>query len=91
MLGKTVFLLAFGFFTLMNGLLLVGGGLAVLPLLLTQANLGHFLACGVMAALWVYPSKQLRDAFPSWCEGVVILCFWSFFLSVSLFADAHAL
>lgn len=33
----------------------------------------------VVAALWVYPMKQLRDAFPSWCEGVLTLCFWSLF------------
>src|SRR5688572_32712362 len=53
LLGKTVFLLAFSFFLLMNGLLLAAGGLAVLPLLLTQANLFHFLAAGVMAVLWL--------------------------------------
>lgn len=35
----------------------------------------------VVAALWVYPMKQLRDAFPSWCEGVLTLCFWSLFWS----------
>ncbi len=33
----------------------------------------------IMAALWVWPMKQLRDAFPSWVEGVVTLCFWSLF------------
>ncbi len=53
LLGKTVFLLSFGFFSLMNGLLLVGGGRAALPLLLTQTNLFHLLACSVMATLWL--------------------------------------
>jgi serine/threonine-protein kinase len=52
LLGKTVFLLAFGFFTVINGLLVAGGGLGVLPSLLTQANVLHFLAALVMAALW---------------------------------------
>lgn len=33
----------------------------------------------VMAALWVWPMKQLRDAFPNWCEGVITICFWSLF------------
>ncbi len=38
----------------------------------------------VVAALWVYPMKQLRDAFPSWCEGVVTLCFWSLFWNTTI-------
>ncbi len=33
----------------------------------------------VVAALWVYPAGQLRGALPSWCEGVITLCFWSLF------------
>lgn len=33
----------------------------------------------VMAALWVWPLKVFRDAFPNWCEGVITLCFWSLF------------
>ncbi len=33
----------------------------------------------IMAALWVWPLKTFRDAFPSWVEGVVTLCFWSLF------------
>jgi hypothetical protein len=31
----------------------------------------------IVAALWVWPIKQLRDAFPSWVEGVLTVCFWS--------------
>jgi hypothetical protein len=38
----------------------------------------------VVAALWVYPMKQLRDAFPSWLEGVVCLCFWALFWNTSV-------
>lgn len=38
----------------------------------------------VVAALWVYPSKQLRDAFPSWCEGVLTICFWSLFWNTTI-------
>lgn len=33
----------------------------------------------IMAALWVWPQKQFRDAFPSWVDGVITLCFWSLF------------
>jgi hypothetical protein len=41
----------------------------------------YYLWCvgPVIAALWVYPMKQLRDAFPSWIEGVITICFWSLF------------
>jgi serine/threonine protein kinase len=52
LLGKTVFLLAFGFFVVMNGMLIAGGGFGILPLLVTQANVMHFLAASVMGALW---------------------------------------
>ncbi len=38
----------------------------------------------IMAALWVYPSKQLRDAFPSWIEGVVSVCMWSLFWNTTI-------
>lgn len=38
----------------------------------------------VMAALWVYPSKQLRDSFPSWIEGVVSICFWNMFWNTTI-------
>lgn len=38
----------------------------------------------VVAALWVYPAAQLRGALPSWCEGVVTLCFWSLFWNTTV-------
>jgi hypothetical protein len=53
LLGKTVFLLAFGFFAVINGMLIVGGGVGILPSLVTQANVMHFLSASVMGALWV--------------------------------------
>lgn len=43
-----------------------------------------FFVGPVMAALWVWPMKFLRDAFPSWCEGVITLCFWSLFWSTTI-------
>ena len=52
LLGKTMFLLAFSFFGVMNLVLIAGGGVGVVPTLLTQANVMHFLSAGVMAALW---------------------------------------
>jgi hypothetical protein len=51
LLGKTVFLLSFGFFAVINGIL-IAGGLPILPLLMTQANVWHFLSSSVMAVLW---------------------------------------
>lgn len=38
----------------------------------------------VIAALWVYPMKELRDAFPSWINGVCTLCFWSLFWNTTI-------
>lgn len=38
----------------------------------------------VMAAFWVYPSQMLRQAYPGWLEGVVSLCFWSFFWATTV-------
>ena len=51
--GKTVFLLAFGFFVVFNGLFIVGGRAAVLPLLMQQRNIWHFLSASALGALWV--------------------------------------
>ncbi len=41
----------------------------------------YYLWCvgPIMAALWVWPLKTLRNALPSWVEGVITLCFWSLF------------
>jgi serine/threonine protein kinase len=52
LLGKTVFLLSFGFFLVINGILVLGGGLGVLPMLVNQANIWHALASSGMAVLW---------------------------------------
>ncbi|HKU44457.1 MAG TPA: serine/threonine-protein kinase [Polyangiales bacterium] len=52
LLGKTVFLLSFGFFAVINCVVIAGAGVGVLPLLVTQANVMHFLSSSVMAALW---------------------------------------
>lgn len=38
----------------------------------------------ITAALWVWPMKSLRNAFPSWCEGVITLGFWSLFWNTSI-------
>jgi hypothetical protein len=38
-----------------------------------------FFVGPIMAALWVYPVKFMRDAFGNWCEGVLTLCFWNLF------------
>jgi serine/threonine-protein kinase len=51
LLGKTVFLLSFGFFAVINGMLIAGGA-PILPLLMTQANVWHFLSSSLMAVLW---------------------------------------
>jgi len=38
----------------------------------------------VVAALWVWPMKQLRDALPNWVDGVITLCFWSLFWNTTV-------
>jgi hypothetical protein len=45
-----------------------------------EAFLFYLFCMGpIAAALWVWPVKSLRGALGSWCEGVMILCFWSLF------------
>jgi len=58
LLGKTVFLLSFGFFTIINCVVIVGAGIGVLPSLVTQANVMHFLSSSVMGALWAIASLR---------------------------------
>lgn len=54
-----------------------------------------FLVGPIMAAVWVYPIKQLREAWPNWVAGTITLCFWSLFwntaiLLMALFKDADS-
>ena len=54
-----------------------------------------FLVGPIMAAIWVYPIRQLREAWPNWVVGVITLCFWSLFwntavLLMALFNNADA-
>ncbi len=54
-----------------------------------------FLVGPIMAAIWVYPVRQLREAWPNWVAGVITLCFWSLFwntavLLMALFNNADA-
>jgi len=41
----------------------------------------YYLWCmgPIAAALWVWPIQKMRQALPSWIEGVIVLCFWSLF------------
>jgi|GEM_PF-1087103 len=50
----------------------------------------YYLWCmgPIAAALWVWPIGQLKGAFPSWCEGVIVLCFWSLFWNTVIFLMA---
>jgi serine/threonine-protein kinase len=76
LLGKTVFLLAGSFFVVVNGMLVAGGGLAVLPRLVTQANVMHFVAASVMGTLWLVASVR------SWSlKALAILDAGSLFLA----------
>lgn len=47
-----------------------------------------FFVGPVMAGLWVWPVKVFRDAFGSWVEGVITLCFWSLFWTTTIFLIA---
>ncbi|QQR57931.1 MAG: hypothetical protein IPG59_00110 [Candidatus Melainabacteria bacterium] len=50
----------------------------------------YYLWCvgPVVAGLWTWPMKQLRDALPNWIEGVITLCFWSLFWNTVVFLMA---
>ncbi len=58
LLGKTVFLLSFGFFVVINCVVIVGAGVGVLASLVTQANVMHFLSSSVMGAVWAIASLR---------------------------------
>jgi hypothetical protein len=46
----------------------------------------YYLWCmgPIVAALWVWPMQQLRNALPSWIDGLITLCFWSLFWNTSV-------
>ena len=41
----------------------------------------YYLWCmgPIAAALWVWPVAKMKGALGSWCEGVIVVCFWSLF------------
>lgn len=43
-----------------------------------------FFVGPVFAGLWVWPMKVFRDSFGIWVEGVITLCFWSFFWTTTV-------
>ncbi len=43
-----------------------------------------FFVGPVFAGLWVWPMKVFRDSFGTWVEGVITLCFWSFFWTTTI-------
>lgn len=50
-----------------------------------MAYLAYLFFVGpIVAALWVYPMKQFRDALPNWIEGVCTVCFWSLFWNTAI-------
>jgi hypothetical protein len=50
-----------------------------------MAYLAYLFFVGpIVAALWVWPMKQFRDALPNWIEGVCTVCFWSLFWNTAI-------
>ncbi len=50
-----------------------------------MAYLAYLFFVGpVVAALWVWPISQFRQALPAWIEGVLTLCFWSMFWNTAI-------
>ncbi len=43
-----------------------------------------FFVGPVFAGLWVWLMKVFRDSFGTWVEGVITLCFWSFFWTTTI-------
>ncbi|HEY9773018.1 MAG TPA: hypothetical protein V6C81_04350 [Planktothrix sp.] len=66
----------------------MNGGLAATWNVLCAFQMAYlyYLFCigPVVAALWVWPTQQLRNAFPSWVEGVITVCFWSLFWNTTV-------
>ena len=57
LLGKTVFLLSFGFYVALNGLY-IASGVPPWPLLTMQINVMHLLASSVMGVVWVVMRRR---------------------------------
>jgi len=58
LLGKTVSLLAFTFFFVINGLIVAGAHVPPLLLLSARNNVWHFASASVMAAVWLVASMR---------------------------------
>lgn len=57
LLGKTVFLLSFGFYVLLVGSVVLVGGADLVAVLRGRVALFHFLASSVMGLLWLFASR----------------------------------
>jgi eukaryotic-like serine/threonine-protein kinase len=68
LLGKTVFLLAFTFYLVINGVIFSSGLVPLFGLLAQHHNVWHLLAASIMAVVWALASVR---PWPLWVVGVI--------------------
>ena len=61
LLGKTVFLLSFGFYVFLLASLVLVGGAPLMPVVRGPVALGHLCASSVMGLLWLLASRQTKS------------------------------